>query len=317
MAKPRSVATQPENRAQMAPAPADSSAAFDLQKYEEIPVVATCNPLVGDLLLEPPSAEEPQTAAPSSSEPKPPVAPETSAAPAVPEQTQDKWRTDPRFKDKTPDDVFDSLKNAEQLNGRMGDELGRYRKMFDQKILEGATPKEAAKEVEQETGRKLSEEDRTKLVNEMLLEPDKFVNRILTDAEQRVVNRLSNAAKETTVQQAFQKHATTLNNPDFQKWLVATVPQNVFNVAAQDPAALDYIVNQFSATSKPQEVTKPAERRIPVGTAQGIRSQGSPSVSPVIFSRYELSKLMDKDPQKYAALQPEIIKAYQEGRVKD
>ena len=57
-------------------------------------------------------------------------------------------------------------------------------------------------------------------------------------------------------------------------------------------------------------------RTVKLGNAGGSPATGTPQDAPVMFSRVEIAKMQLERPEEYQARQAEIIRAYQEGRVR-
>jgi hypothetical protein len=115
-----------------------------------------------------------------------------------------------------------------------------------------------------------------------------------------------------------------LGSESFQTWVKGSqFRQNLFAQADQnyDFAAADELLTLFKDTqgvvksqAAVEKVAKKAEiKRASTGTS---RSNPEGQTTRKVYRRRDIIELMNRDPKRYEAMQPEIMKAYSEGRVK-
>ena len=220
--------------------------------------------------------------------------------------------SDPRFEGKSPEEILKSYKELEAKFNERNDELGNYRKMFDQHVQQQAFQQNQPPTPDP----RKSEKENQELLEEMLANPQAFLQRV----EQRVFNNLGNLAARNEMTSVMQKHKDVLSSNDFQKWLVSNVPRKVAELADNDPQAFNMIVNLYKNNTAPQQVAQQAQeqavtRRRVAENAAGIPSGGTVRAKPV-YTRRMIQDMMMNDPKKYELLYPDILQAYKEGRVK-
>jgi hypothetical protein len=244
-----------------------------------------------------------------------PNSPPIQAEPA-PERTQQNDPDDvddPRFKGKSKREIFESYRHLESKLGEQGQEVARFREYFDQTIRREAAPRPAQNEP--------NPEEDAQLLNEILTKPKQFVDRIKRTALEEVIGTSARA----TVTNMKQQNAATLTDPNFAAWLRNNVPHETAARADSDPATLHLILSAYRGAAQPQAAptkpeTPPVDR---TATSQRIvNAAASPTQSKqqgdgkTYYSRSQIMALRLNDPAKYEAMQGEISRAYEEGRIK-
>ena len=130
--------------------------------------------------------------------------------------------------------------------------------------------------------------------------------------------------RAATLQQRHPDVKDVVASEDFRKW-VSESPARVSRYQKADQLGdvdeADDLISTFKqirqAGTAAKEVAtkaqKQAVRSASVGASQGAATDGG---SRRIYRRADIRQLMRTDPDRYEALQPEIMKAYAEGRVK-
>lgn len=245
---------------------------------------------------------------------------------AEPEKPEESDLPD-KYRGKTPAELVRMHQEAEKLLGRQSSEVGELRKVVDD-FIKTQTELERGKAQPQET----QEEEDDDL--DFFTDPKKAIQRAVEEHPDVVAAReFSRDYKKTTTMAALsQKHpdmAEIVQNPEFSNWVKGSrYRADLFTQADQeyDYEAADELftmwkqLNPAQPKAEPQpEPTQTAKaqqkeqlKRASTGDARGS-SEGR---GKKIYRRADIIKLMNNDPDRYRALQPEIMKAYSEGRVR-
>jgi hypothetical protein len=218
-----------------------------------------------------------------------------------------------KYRGKSIKEVIGMHQSAEQLIGTQGSEVGELRKVVDGYIhsqLQPQAPVVPEEEVD-------FFEDPAKAVSQAIEQhPD------VVEARQQ-----SREMKRTTSLNALQtKHPDmqqVLQTPAFAEWVKGSpVRMELYQRADQgfDFNAADELVSNFkerSAVAQQAVQTETTARQQSVraastGSATGNGNAGSKRV----YRRADIIKLMKNDPDRYEALNGEIMLAYAEGRVR-
>jgi hypothetical protein len=224
-----------------------------------------------------------------------------------------------KYKGKSLADIVRMHQEAEKLVGKQGQELGELRKVTDEYIkrtLSGTNPQPNTPAKEE------SEVD-------FFADPAKAVERII-ERDPRIKNAAEAAEmvrRETAQRKLLAKFPDALEvaqNTDFQEWVSKSkVRTELFARADQnyDFEAAEELISTFKevkaakapvATGAPK--SDPNSGKMMPRAANTGNSE-APS-SKKIYRRADIIKLQQVDPQRYMDMQPEIMEAYREGRVR-
>lgn len=253
-----------------------------------------------------------------------PTLPVENAAPAAPAGEgdgggDDGGIDDPRFKGKPATEILKAYKNLETRIGEQGQELGRYRQMFDQAVMSRLTQPPAPPAPADNP-----DADATEL-NEMLTKPTQYRRRI----QQETVEQIEKAQRQAVVNQIKAQATDVLTDPGFATWLRGNVPQPIAIQADSDPHTLMFVLNSYrgvkggTSTPAPSPATQPApttdrtatSTRIVAAAAAPTPTRSSDGGKRT-FSRREMLALYVDNPKKYEELSAEYAKALEEGRVR-
>lgn len=224
-----------------------------------------------------------------------------------------------KYKGKSVEDIVKMHQEAEKMIGRQAQEVHEVRSLADQ-LLKQQLDSNKTKETTEQT----QEED-------FFADPQKAVNRTV-DQHPAVL-----AAKQATLemkkmqigQQLAAKHPDFVEiaqNADFQNWVKASpIRIDLFTKADADfdfPAA-DELLSTYkelrqirSSQQATQMKAVEAKAQDTAMKAASVDVGGSGEVSRKVYRRADLIKLKMTDPDRYMALQDEIMSAYADGRVK-
>jgi hypothetical protein len=232
----------------------------------------------------------------------------TEATPASPEEEE----VPERYKGKTPKDLIRMHQEAEKLMGRHSKEVGELRRVVDDFIKAQTVSKEAP--IEEEV--------------DFFSDPKKAVEVAVSKHPKiKEAERMSaELAKQTALQQLQSAHPDyqdILGDESFKEWVEKSKVRSELLSRADQRFDFDAADELFSSWKERQALvkstveTQKADRKQQVKQASTGSVKGSAEpVSRKIYRRSEIIDLMRKDPQRYMDLQPEIMAAYAEGRVR-
>lgn len=231
----------------------------------------------------------------------------TQAAPAPEVHVPEK------YKGKTTDDIIKMHQEAEKLIGKQAQEVGEVRKLADELLKQSLASK--PQHIEQEPEIDFFEDPRKAIQKELSAHPDVIAAR---EATQQF--------KKMQIQQKLGENhpdfAQVVQDPEFANWVKGS---NVrMSLYAKADAEYDYdSANELLSTFKQiksikaQETKKAGETaRTSAMKAASVDVGGTGESSKKVYRRSDLIRLRMTDPSRYEALSDEIMKAYQEGRVK-
>ena len=236
-----------------------------------------------------------------------------------PEETQQAEPQDDlpdKYRGKSVQDIVRMHQEAEKLLGKQSSEVGELRKVVDSYIQTQLSQ-------QQQAPQKSEDDD-----YDFFTDPDKAVSRAIEnhpkikEAEQYT----QQYKKATALSQLQSKHPDMqqiLQDNRFAEWIQGSkIRTQLFVQADQqyDYEAADELFTLWKdrqATVKQTAQAEKAGRKEAVKAANTGNARGNPdSQSRKIYRRADIIKLMKTDPDRYQSLSDEIMKAYQEGRVK-
>src|SRR6056300_636647 len=241
---------------------------------------------------------------------------EVQEAPVEASQEETEDEIPDKYRGKSVQDIVRMHQEAEKLLGRQSSEVGELRKVVDSYIQTQLSQ-------QQEAPQKSEDDD-----YDFFTDPDKAVSRAIEnhpkikEAEQYT----QQYKKATALNQLQSKHPDMqqiLQDNRFAEWIKGSkIRTQLFVQADQqyDYEAADELFTLWKdrqATVKQTAQAEKAGRQAAVKSANTGNARGNPdSQSRKIYRRADIIKLMKTDPDRYQSLSDEIMKAYQEGRVK-
>lgn len=220
-----------------------------------------------------------------------------------------------KYKGKSAEELVQMHQEAEKLLGRQSSEVGELRKVVDTYIQTQLTQdtQQAPPEVEEV---------------DWFTDPDKAVDRAIQNhpkiKEAEAVTQQYRAS--TALSELQRKHPDMqqiLQDANFAEWIKASNVRTKLFVAADqqyDSEAADELFSLWKERQNIVQQTAAVEeqsRKQAVKAAATGNARGSNESAPKkIYRRADIINLMRTDPDRYAALQPEIMKAYEEKRVR-
>lgn len=223
-----------------------------------------------------------------------------------------------KYKGKDLKEIVKMHQEAEKLIGRQAQEVGEVRKLADELIKRQIDTKKVEPTATQEND------------IDFFADPDAAVTQKI-NKHPAILEAKKQAAELKKMQtlnrlhQNFSNFEETINDPDFAEWVKAS--QIRLRMYAQADAEGDYdsaaeLLSNWNYV-KPKATTKAAvpevkqQQKAAVKQATVDVGGASPGISSSkVYRRADLIRLQLEDPDRYYALQDEIMSAYAEGRVK-
>lgn len=224
-----------------------------------------------------------------------------------------------KYKGKSAAEIVKMHQEAEKMIGRQAQEVHEVRSLADQ-LLKQQLESNKTKQTTEQT----QEED-------FFADPQSAVNRTVDQHPAVLAAKQASLdlKKMQTGQQLAAKHPDFMDiaqNADFQNWIKAspfrmdlfTKADAEFDFPAADELLSTYKELRQVKSTQQQEQLKAVEAKAQdtAMKAASVDVGGSGEVSRKIYRRADLIKLKMTDPDRYMALQDEIMSAYADGRVK-
>lgn len=256
-----------------------------------------------DLESEQPSEFEAEEQKQQATEVKQEVATEQEA-PKIPE----------KYSGKSLDEIIRMHQEAEKLIGRQAQEVGEVRKLADDLIkqqLGNKTPTPA----KQETEIDFFEDPKTAVLKAVESHPDVL-------AAKEAAQQFKKMQTQQMLQQKHPDFAELVSDGEFQEWVKSSpIRLNMFAMADSqyDFNAADELLSTFKQIrgAKAKQTTDAGTKVLKQNLkAASVDVGGTGESSKKVYRRADLIRLKMTDPDRYEQLQPEIMAAYSEGRVK-
>ena len=266
-------------------------------------IAETSNLTMDDLVEE--TNEEGQVAPAEYSEEPAADAPEADALPD-------------KYQGKSASDIARMHQELEKRLGQQSSEVGELRQAFDEMVKNSMTAQQAPTP-------EVTEVDDV----DFFADPKEAMRRaIANDPSVRQAQEMAVLLQKEKALTAIQaKHADmkeVLGSESFQTWVKGSqFRQNLFAQADAnyDFAAADELLTLYKDTQgvvKSQAAVEKVAKKAEIKRASTGSSRSNPESQSTrkVYRRRDIIELMNRDPKRYEAMQPEIMKAYQEGRVK-
>ncbi len=232
-----------------------------------------------------------------------------------------------KYKGKGLADIIEMHRNAESELGRARNEVGQVRRLADELLgIHRASPASApAKPVER---KKLTPED---LLNDPESSVVAVVQATVAEREKELRDGQARLETEFAMQRFERKHPDyqkTMVDPKFTDWVQKSqlrlgLAQAAYhgNVQAADELFTLFTESTPVAASEPREPVNQVEQARKASLARpgggSVTGGGRPNdAGKKIWKRTELLDMRMNNPEEFDRLQPEILKAYAEKRVR-
>jgi len=244
--------------------------------------------------------------------------PQEQAAPETPKQEPEDLFPE-KYRGKSVEEIVKMHQEAEKMIGRQAQEVHEVRSLADQ-LLKQQLESNKTKQTTEQT----QEED-------FFADPQKAVNRTVDQhpavlEAQRIAAEMKQMQNSQRLESQYPGYRTLATSEEFLNWVKASPVRISLYTKAE--SELDYdSANELLGTYKEltqAKATQQATQMKAVETkaqdtamkAASVDVGGSGEVSRKIYRRADLIKLKMTDPDRYMALQDEIMSAYADGRVK-
>ena len=237
------------------------------------------------------------------------VEPETQAAPTE-DDIPDKYQG------KSLQEVVKMHQEAEKLVGRQSSEVGELRRVVDD-YISSTIPDESSTQQEQHEEVDFYTDPKSAIQQEIANHPKIKAAEEVTQA----------FAKQNALQQLKANHPdmeSILKDDLFAKWIEGSKIRTKLFVQADQGYDAEAANELFDLWKDRKQVVGQAIEAEKAGRQQAVKNgatgsaRGNPDSqsSKKFYRRADIIKLMKNDPDRYMALSDDIMKAYQEGRVK-
>jgi len=242
----------------------------------------------------------------------------TIETPLEEELTQEEVELPEKYQGKSVEDLVQMHQELEKFSGKQSTEVGELRKVVDDYIQTQTQLSEQAPQQQQEQDEEV----------DFFVDPASAVNRAIDNhpkirEAQAYTEQYKKQATMAQLQQQHPDMEAILQDAKFAEWIKGSkVRTQLFVQADQmyDYDAANELFSLWKERSQAVQQTAQAEkqaRKSAVKTANTGNARGTAEGSrKKTYRRADLINLMKTDPDRYMALQPEIMAAYAEKRVK-
>jgi hypothetical protein len=216
-----------------------------------------------------------------------------------------------KYRGKSIKDIVEMHQNLERAYGRHNNELGELRQLTDQILkqqLEG-TSTEAKPEL---TPDDLLENPQAAIERALSENPD--IKQLKAGLEAR-----ARAEQKAAFDRSHPNAAQVISDPRFAEWIKASpMRTQLFQQADREYnyELASELLNTYAEIHGVKGEEHSSEVKNAVKNAQRNAGRVGAASKKQFFKRADLMRLRAEDPERYEKLQPQILAAYQEGRVK-
>ena len=235
--------------------------------------------------------------------------------PAEPEEIQEQQDDEipEKYRGKSVTEIVRMHQEAEKLVGRQSSEVGELRKLVDDFVkaqVQANSPQEKVEEFD------------------IFDDPDKYIEHKLANHPKiKEAEQVSKSMKQqetlSKLQSAHPDFQEIIQDDKFAEWVTKSKVRVELYQRADQLFDYDSADELLSLWKERQSLVKETadmqetDRKRQLKSASTGNAKGSgESPSRKIYRRADIIKLMQSDPKRYQQLQPEIMAAYAEGRVK-
>ncbi len=221
-----------------------------------------------------------------------------------------------KFRGKSAAEMAKAYTELERRMSDQGNELSNLRSTLDAMALNTSKASEPEPEP-------ITEAD-------FFSDPTNTVNRAIEShpalrQAQEMAQKMAYAQGLATLQQRHPDLKEVMGSPKFVEWIKSSSVRTArFQKADQmgDVEEADDLISTFKQLNQVEETAKQASQK---AQKQAVRSANTGAVrgnsdvrgSRRVYRRADIRELMKTNPKRYEDLQPEIMQAYAEGRVRD
>ena len=241
------------------------------------------------------------------------VAPEASTIPVDPDSESE---IPEKFRGKSVAEMAKAYTELERRMSDQGNELSNLRSTLDAMALNQSQASKPEPEP-------ITEAD-------FFSDPTTTVNRAIEShpalrQAQEMAQKMAYAQGLATLQQRHPDLKEVMESPKFVEWIKSSSVRTArFQKADQmgDVEEADDLISTFKQLNRVEETAKQASQKaqknaVKSANTGAVRGNSDVRGSRRVYRRADIRELMRTNPQRYEDLQPEIMQAYAEGRVRD
>ena len=221
-----------------------------------------------------------------------------------------------RFSGKSHEELLQMVREQDRTIGQQGNELGNLRQTFEAMAQAQSVPAQPEPEPVEEA--------------DFFVDPQKAVDARINNhpalkQAQEMSQKLAYAQGLATLQQRHPDLQEVVGSKEFGEW-VKSSPARLRRYQHADMSGdvdeADDLISTWKQLNKTVATAKAAEKTaqkkaVRAASVSGPRGNADAASSKRVYRRADIRQLMRSDPDRYDALQPEIMQAYAEGRVRD
>lgn len=220
-----------------------------------------------------------------------------------------------KYRGKSLEDIVTMHQEAEKLIGRQAQEVGEVRRLADELIKQQLSTKQATQPPVVENEIDFFEDPKSAIQKAVANHPDVL-------AAKQASSQLKQIQTQAMLNKKHPDFAEIVRDGEFIEWVKASPMRlNIYAMADAnyDFNAADELLTTFKQirTSKTQQTTDAGNAvRKQNLTAAAVDVGGTGESSKKTYRRADLIRLRMTDPARYEAMEPDIMAAYAEGRVR-
>ena len=241
---------------------------------------------------------------------------EVAKEPPVEEPEPPKDNPADRFSGKTQEELLAIVREQDRRIGEQGNELGNLRSTFDAMTKAQSVPAQPEPEPVEEA--------------DFFVDPQKAVdarihNHPALKEAREMAQKLAYAQSLATLQQRHPDLKEVMESDGFKQWITAS-PSRVRRLQNADQSGdvdeADDLISTYKEVTRTVNTAKRAEQQaqkkaVKNASVSAPRSNPDAASSKRVYRRADIIELMKERPDRFEALEAEIIQAYAEGRVRD
>ena len=220
-----------------------------------------------------------------------------------------------KYKGKSVKDIVRMHQEAERMMGKQGSEVGELRRLVDEFIRAQTVTQHAPS---------LPEEEEV----DFFADPDKAIARAIEKHPKvRQAEEMAETLRRTEVvnklQNAHPDFSDIVQDAGFNEWVSKSKVRQELLARAHQQYDFDSADELLSTWKERSNVVKQAADVEKISRRQAIKSASTGSAkgsgekaSEKIYRRADIRELMQRNPERYLELAPELARAYAEGRVR-
>lgn len=235
-----------------------------------------------------------------------------------PEESNDDEGLPEKYRGKSASEIAQMHRELESRLGQQSQEVGELRKAFDDMVKSSIS-------AQQQPSAPEPEEDAT----DFFVDPQAAVKRAIENhpsmrQAQAVAAEMAKSQSLAALKAAHPDMQQVVTDAGFREWVQKSKVRQELYAKADQGYDFDSANELISLYKERQGVVKQAaaiektaqKNEIKKASTGSARSNPEGTSSQKNYRRRDIIELMNRDPKRYEALQPEIMKAYAEGRVK-